>query len=183
MPLQARKSVCFLLAAVSFLGSTSEGAPGNEVHCAAHGPGPITTSATVTATGTNGALTLHPQERVALQFLTSIETLEFWCVQEAQRACTLNELTASDTLAEGFQVGCLKYDPSDDHNYNYSLTVNGKSWEARANSKKRDLLGFHFKSTQTPHVSLTFYIPRGTSGSTEKELEAYGVTGESFVLP
>ena len=183
MPLGARKFACVLLSTAAVSGSTlSAGAASDDQsHCAA--PGPIKTTASVTAASEHGALTLHPAEKVALLFLASITSLEFWCVQEQQRACTLKELTDSDTLSNGYKLGCLKYDPSDDPSYDYSITANGQSWDARAKPKKKGLLSFHFKSTESQYMTLRFYSTAGKSDSLQKELTDFEVGGASFVLP
>ena len=154
---------------------------GEETHCAVHET--ITTTAIITAAGQDGPITLRPEEKVAFMFLSSIQSIEFWCVQQEQRACTLNQLLASDTAADGVQLGCLKYDPAEDSNYSYSLTVSDKSWDARAKARKKGLMSFHFLSPGNPFVSQAFYRPRGAVGPVEKEITARGIEGQSFVLP
>ena len=170
-----------VMAAVSGSVSLAGVAAGDEVHCGVHER--IVTKGTVTAPDHDGPLTLRPEEQVALMFLLSIKSIEFWCVQQEERACTLDELIASDRMADGTRVGCLKYGPAEDSNYSYSLTVSDKSWDARAKARKKGLASFHFQSSGNPYFLQTFYRPRGAIGPVEKEITEYGGSGESFVLP
>ena len=153
---------------------------GQEVHCGSHEK--IATTPTVTAHSSSGLLRLRPEEKVALAFMASIASIEFWCVQQEQHPCTLDQMTSRNKTAAGSPVGCLKYDPADDANYSFSVTIKDESWDARASAKTKGLMSFHFHSSGNPYSPETFYKPPGVVGPIEKEL-GYDVTGESFELP
>jgi hypothetical protein len=154
---------------------------GQEVHCGSHAK--ITKIPTVTASGPNGSLTLKDEEKVALAFVVSIASIEAWCLQDEEHPCTLRQMISSNRTTAGSPVGCLLYDPADDANYAISITINDKSWEARASAKTKSLMSFHFKSTGDPHSPNTFYKPSGVVGAVEKELTAYEVSGNSLQSP
>jgi hypothetical protein len=148
---------------------------GQEVHCGSHAK--ITKIPTVTASGPSGSLKLKDDEKIALAFVASIASIEAWCMQDEEHPCTLRQMISSNRTAAGSAVGCLLYDPADDANYDISLTINDKSWEARASAKTKTLMSFHFKSTTDPHSPGTFYKAPGVLGPVEKDLTAYEVTG------
>jgi hypothetical protein len=153
---------------------------GQEVHCGSHEK--IATTPTVTAHSSSGLLGMKREEKVALAFMASIAGIEFWCVQQEQHPCTLDQMTSSDRTAAGSPVGCLTYDPTGDANYTFSVTIKDESWDARASAKTKSLMSFHFKSSGNPYSPGTFYKPPGVVGPVEKEL-GYEATGESFELP
>jgi hypothetical protein len=151
---------------------------GQEVHCGSHAK--ITKIPIVTASGPNGSLNLKDEEKIALAFVVSVASIEAWCVQDEEHPCTLRQMISSNRTAAGSAVGCLLYDPADDANYNISVTINDKSWEARASAKNKSLMSFHFKSTGEPHSPNTFYKPPGVVGPVEKELTAHEASGNSL---
>lgn len=152
---------------------------GQEVHCGSHEK--IAAIPTVTAHSSSGLLHLKREEQVALAFVASIASIEFWCVQQEQRPCTLDQMTSSNRTAAGSPVGCLKYDLTDDANYTFSVTIKDESWDARASAKAKGLMSFHFHSSGNSYSPETFYKPTGVVGPIEKEL-GYEVSGESFEL-
>jgi hypothetical protein len=152
---------------------------GQEVHCGSHEK--IATTPTVTAHSPSGLLRLKREEKVALAFVVSIAGIEFWCVQQEQHPCTLDQMISSNRTAAGSPVGCLKYDPTDDADYTFSVTIKDESWDARALAKTNGLMSFHFYSSGNPYSPATFYKLPGVFGPIEKEL-GYEVTGESFEL-
>jgi hypothetical protein len=153
---------------------------GQDIHCGSHEK--IAATPTVAAHSSSGLVRLKREEKVALAFMASIASIEFWCVQQEQHPCTLDQMTSSDSTAAGSPVGCLKYDPADDANYTISLTIKDESWDARASAKTKGLMSFHFKSSGNRYSPETYYRPPGVVGPIEKEL-GYEVTGESFGLP
>lgn len=153
---------------------------GQDIHCGSHEK--IAATPSVTAHSSSGLLGLKHEEKVALAFIVSIASIEFWCVQQEQHPCTLDQMTSSDRTAAGSPVGCLKYDPTDDANYTFSVTIKDESWDVRASAKTKGLMSFHFKSSANLYSPDTFYKPPGVVGPIEKEL-GYEVTGNSFELP
>ena len=129
--------------------------------------GSITTTAKVEAEDANGKIALKPEEQIAMMFLTAIQSIELDCSLHSGAACTMEQMKPK-----------LKYDPATDPNYAYTVKVNGKAWEARADPKKAGLGGFYFiTKVMSPDA---YYNEKGPAGPMDRQLTSRGIEGDSF---
>ena len=81
-------------------------------------------------------ITLKPEEKIALMFMEAIASLEDDCNRHLNRRCSLVELVTGPK-SPGWNIGKLKYDPAQDPNYKYTVTITGTGWVASANPRVR----------------------------------------------
>ena len=131
--------------------------------------GSITTTAKVEIEDAKGKIALKPEERIAMMFLSAFQSIELDCTLRANAACTMDQMK-----------GKLKYDPVMDPNYSYTVKVNGKAWEARADPKKPGIGGFYFiAKIMSPDA---YFNEKGPAGPMDRELTSRGIEGDSFAV-
>ncbi len=153
----------------NFYAAATQGAPAPQAASAppAVAPGTIATSAQVEIEDANGKIPLKYDEKIAVMFLTAIQSIELDCQLHASKACTMDEVLPR-----------LKYDPASDHNYTYSLKVNGRAWEAHADPNRQGLGGFYFiAKVMSPDA---YYNPNGPAGAMDRQLTSRSISGDSF---
>jgi hypothetical protein len=102
-------------------------------------------------------------------FLSAIQSIESDCQMRMGAACTLDQMIAG---------AWLKYDPAVDPNYAYTVKVNGKAWEARADPRRPGLGGFYFVTKfMSPDA---YYNATGPAGPMDRKLTGRGIMGDSF---
>jgi hypothetical protein len=143
------------------------------------GTGPFATTAKVAVEDNSGPIALKREEQIALMFLTAIQNIERDCQSRAKRACTLDQLLAGPSGADGSHIDRLKFDPKTDPNYTYTLLASGMAWEAHANAKRPGLSGFYFLSRDFPSAN-AYYNSAGTATVIDKELTSRSIEGDSF---
>lgn len=92
--------------------------------------------------------------------------------------CPLAELVAG-AQSPGWNIGKLKYDPSRDPNYKYTVTVAGTGWTARAVPQHAWLGGFFVDGTRGG-MTETYYSANGAATVKDKRLDEISVSGEIF---
>ena len=138
----------------------------------------ITTTAKVEVEDANGKIPLKPEEQIAMMFLSAIQSIQSDCQLHAGGACTIEQMVAGPKAADNWHISKLKYDPAMDPNYAYTVKVNGKAWEARADPKKPGLGGFYFfAKMMSPDA---YYNATGPAGPMDRQLTSRGIMGDSF---
>jgi hypothetical protein len=164
----------------NFYAAATQGAPAPAAQQAAPPPpaGPITTTAQVEIEDANGKVPLKLEEKIALMFLTAIQSIEFDCQMRSGAACTMDQMVAGPKATDGSRINRLKFDPAADPNYGYSVKVNGKAWEAHADPKRQGLGGFYFiAKVMSPDA---YYSPNGPAGPMDRQLTSRSISGDSF---
>jgi hypothetical protein len=142
--------------------------------------GAPTTSATVEVEDANGKIALKPEEKIALMFLSAMQSIEGDCQRHAGGACTLEQMVAGPKPSDNWHINKLKYDPATDPNYAYTVKVNGRAWEARADPKKPGVGGFYFiAKSMSPDA---YYNASGPAGPMDRQLTSRSIMGESFSM-
>jgi hypothetical protein len=140
--------------------------------------GPITTTAQVEIEDAHGNIPLKPDEKVAVMFLAAIQSIESDCQMHAGGACTMEQMVAGPKATDSWRINKLKFDPATDPNYTYSVKVNGRAWEARADPKRQGLAGFYYISKfSSPDA---YYNPNGPAGAMDRQLTSRSISGDSF---
>ena len=148
------------------------------VPSSASAAGGLTTAAIVEVEDASGPIVLKPEEKIAMMFLSAIQSIELDCQMRAGAACTMEQMVAGPKSLDNSHINRLKYDPAADPNYAYVVKVNGKSWEARADPKSPGLGGFYFI---TKFVSPdAYYNANGAAGPMDRQLTSRGISGDSF---
>jgi hypothetical protein len=139
---------------------------------------PITTRASVSVQDADGKeISLKPDEKIAFMFIQAIASMEDDCHRHINRYCPLDELVRGPQSPD-WSIGKLKFDPAQDSNYTYTVTITGNKWEARANPGKKGLGGWLSQGAGfMPH---TYYNPTGPVTSTDKSLSGSSIDGDSF---
>ena len=152
----------------NFYAAASQGAPTAQAVTPTPAPAvAFTTTAQVEIEDAQGKIPLRSEEKVAVMFLSAIQSIELDCQLRAGSACTMDQM-----------VGRLKYDPAGDPNYTYAVKVNGKAWEAHADPKRQGLGGFYFMArVMSPDA---YYNPNGPAGPMDRQLTSRSISGESF---
>jgi hypothetical protein len=145
------------------------------------GSGLIATNAKVEVEDSNGPVRLKGEEKIAIMFLTAIQSIELDCQMRVKRACTMDQLLAGPVAADGAHLAHLKFDPSMDPNYTYTLSASGMAWEARANPRKPGLAGFYFLAKMMTGPDAT-YNADGMASAIDKQLTSRSIEGDSFAV-
>jgi hypothetical protein len=141
--------------------------------------GPITTHAVVVVKDMHEVeIPLKQEEKVAVMFMEAIGSLETECDLHLNRRCSLAELVASPR-SPGWNVGKLKYDPAQDPNYKYTVTITGTGWVASANPRRAGL-GSFFADDSRGLIADTYYNANGPATAKDKRLNEISVSGELF---
>jgi hypothetical protein len=141
-------------------------------------PAPITTQARVSVEDMDGKeIALKQHEKIAFMFIQAIASMEDDCHRHISRFCPLDELVRGPKSPD-WPIGKLKFDPAQDANYSYTVTISGNKWEAHANPQKKGLGGWFSEGTGfMPH---TYYNPGGPASSSDKRVGASTIDGDSL---
>jgi hypothetical protein len=102
-------------------------------------------------------------------FLGAFQTIETSCKVDKQRFCSVDEV-----------LPLLKYKPSSDPNYRYTLKASANAWEAHATGTRDGLRGFYYVATAfSPDA---YYSDSGEASVADKQLLSRSITGEQFNL-
>ncbi len=141
-------------------------------------PAPITTQAKVSVEDADGKeIALKQDEKIAFMFIQAIASMEDDCHRHINRFCPLDELVRGPKSPD-WPIGKLKFDPAQDGNYAYTVTITGNKWEARANPRKNGLGGW--LSVGTGFMPHTYYNPAGPAAPSDKSLSGSSIDGDSF---
>lgn len=141
--------------------------------------GPFASKATLDVNDAKGPLKLKREEQIAYMFLSAIEEIEHNCQLTFQHVCSMDQMLTGSYPA-GSGVEHLKFDPNKtDPNYTYTVAANGMAWEAHANAKKPELIGFCFMA-RTVGTTTATYSAAGRAGWVDTELTNRGMSGDSF---
>lgn len=145
------------------------------------GSGPITTTATVLIKDEQGVeLHLKQEEKIAILFMEAISFMEDDCRRHLSRYCSLAELVAGPK-SPGWSIGRLKYDPSRDTDYKYTVTTAAQGWNASASPQRGGLGGF-FDNLDHGIVVEQYFNPNGDASARDKKLGEISIAGEIFQL-
>ena len=140
----------------------------------------FSTSAIVTAEDAHGQIRLQRPEQLALMMLSAIQTAERECQKRLEVACTLEQLVNGPPGKDKWRMYKLKYDPATDPDYTYTITPNGRAWQAEARPRHDGLGGFLFVSKgMSPNA---YYRPDGPATVKDFMLMGWGVDGDSFAV-
>lgn len=146
--------------------------------CAAALPAVFATNAVVEIEDANGQIPLKPAEKIAVMFLAAMQSIQGDCQMHAGGACTLEQMVAGPKSTDNWHINRLKYDPSADPDYTYTVKVNGRSWEAHANPKRQGLGGFYYIAKfASPEA---YYNPNGPASPMDRQLTSRSISGDSF---
>ncbi len=127
----------------------------------------LTTTATVEVKDHNGKVALKQEENIAIMFLSAFQSIETDCKVMMQRFCGMDEVLPR-----------LKYNPTSDPNYRYTLKASAGAWEARATGTRDGLRGFYYITTvMSPDA---FYSDSGEASVADKQLLERSIIGEQF---
>ncbi len=169
----------FVLDDISF--SAASGPAGGAAPSAHHAStsGPIITHAQVMVKDVQGIeIPLKQQEKIALMFMEAIASMEDDCNRHLSRRCSLAELVAGPKSPD-WNIGKLKYDPAQDPNYKYTVTIAGTSWTASANPQRAGLGGL-FVDGARGMIANSYYNANGPATANDKQLNEISVSGELF---
>jgi hypothetical protein len=139
---------------------------------------PITTQAKVSVEDMDGKeIALKQDEKIAFMFIQAIASMEDDCHRHINRYCPLDELVRGPKSPD-WPIGKLKFDPAQDSNYTYTVTITGNKWEAHANPRKKTLGGWY--SVSSGFAPTTYYNPSGPATSNDKHLGGSTIDGDSF---
>lgn len=140
----------------------------------------FSTSAKVTAEDAHGQIRLQRPEELALMMLSAIQVAERECQKRLEVACTLEQLVNGPPGKDKWRMYKLKVDPATDPDYTYTVSVNGRAWQAEARPKRAGLGGFLFVSkAMMPNA---YYKPAGPATVKDFMLMGWGVDGDSFAV-
>ena len=140
----------------------------------------LSSPATVTADDAHGRIRLQRPEELALMMLAAIQTTERECQKRLEVACTLEQLVNGPPGKDKWRMYKLKVDPATDPDYAYTVTVDGRAWQAEARPKQAGLGGFLFVSKgMSPNA---YYRPAGPATVKDFMLMGWGVDGDSFAV-
>jgi hypothetical protein len=112
--------------------------------------------------------------------LAAIQTAERECRKRLEVACTLEQLVNGPPGKDKWRMYKLKVDPATDPDYAYTVTVNGRAWQAEARPRRAGLGGFLFVSKgMMPNA---YYKPAGPATVKDFMLMGWGVDGDSFAV-
>lgn len=143
--------------------------------------GPIVTHAQVEVKDVQGVvIPLKQEEKIAFMFMEAISSMEDDCRFHAKHICTLAELVAGPKSPD-WNIGRLKYDPSRDPNYKYTVTPTGNGWTASASPQHAGLGGFFVDGTRGVMVE-RYYNANGPATTKDRHIDESSVSGEIFQL-
>src|SRR5260370_5412784 len=147
---------------------------------AAGSASPITTEAKMVVKDMQGnEIKLQPGEKIVFLFLEAVSSMEDDCRRHLNRPCPLEELVKGAKAPDG-NIGKLKFDPATDANYKYTITISGRSWEARAIPRHEGFGGvFYDGSTTIPH---SYYNSNGPATSDNTRLGEIQIVGDTFKI-
>jgi Concanavalin A-like lectin/glucanases superfamily len=147
----------------------------------ASGGGPIATNAKVEIEDSSGPVRLKSEEKIAIMFLTAIQSIELDCQMRVKHACAMDELLVGPVATDGARLAHLKFDPATDPNYTYTLSASGMAWEAHANPRRPGLAGFYFLAKMMAGPDAT-YNAGGAASAIDKQLTSRSIEGDSFAV-
>ena len=116
---------------------------------------PFATKATVVVKSDDAVIPLKREEQIAFMFVDAIKSLLDDC-----------------------GMGKLKFDPNaSDPNYTYTVTLNDRNWEIRADPRKPGLGGFF---TKGPSFGGRWYNPAGPATQSHTKITGSSVEGDLF---
>jgi hypothetical protein len=140
--------------------------------------GPITTIAQVTVKNEHEVeVPLKPQERVAFMFMDAFSSIEGDCDLHLHRRCSIAEMVAGPKASD-WHIERLKYDPSRDTNYKYTVTIDGRSWTASAVPQRAGLGGFFVDGSS--FMAKYYYNAKGPASASDTYIPDTSIAGELF---
>jgi len=125
-------------------------------------------------------ITLKPEEKLAFLFMEAISAMETDCHYGLHRPCSLEELVKGPKSAAQ-NIGRLKFDPAEDPNYQYTITISSEGWEGRADPKHAGLGGL-FYDGKNRSMARSYFNAKGTATSQNTALGDATVLGSFRVI-